>query len=62
MGINERSFKTLAEAEAAGVSVRCWGTHGDHRWCLLCHHNNGVLDVKQRLQMRNAYLQGFTFG
>jgi hypothetical protein len=26
MGINEKSFKTLAEAEAAGVSVRCLGT------------------------------------
>ncbi len=49
--------KTLTEAEAAGVSVRCWGTHGDHRWCLLCRHNNGVLDVKQLLQMHDAYLQ-----
>ena len=47
----------MVQLKEAGVSVRCWGTHGDHRWCLLCRHNNGVLDVKQLLQMRDACLQ-----
>jgi hypothetical protein len=52
-----RSFKTLAEAETAGVGVRCWGALGGHRWCLLCRHSNGVLDVKRLREMRDVYLR-----
>jgi hypothetical protein len=40
-----RSFKTVAKAQA------------DHRWCLVCRHSNGVLDVKRLRQMRDVYLQ-----
>jgi hypothetical protein len=50
-------FKTLAEVEAAGIGVRCWRALGDHRWCLLCRHSKGVLDVKRLREMRDVYLQ-----
>ena len=53
-----RSFKTLAEAEAAGFGVHCWGALGGHRWCLLCHHSNGVLGVKRLPKNREAFLGG----
>ena len=48
---------SMIEIEKAGISVRCWSAVGDHRWCLLCRHRNGVLDVKRLRQMRDVYLQ-----
>ncbi len=37
------------------LSVRC--RSADQRWCLLCRHSNGVLDVERLRQMRDVYLQ-----